>query len=127
MGEAFTRSLAIDWQRLVNKHGSVVKNAPGYIQVFMLSRFYHAGIGGSSNIIKKIIAAGFDHSAVVSIAESFRNTRAETYYRNRMGKEIAYLKSRPGDAVASVAKPQENRNGVELSKNNAVRWFQEHS
>lgn len=75
MGEAFTRSLALDWQRLVNKHGSKVKDAPGYIQVFMLSRFYHAGIGGSADIIRKIIASGYNHSSVVSIAENFRDTR----------------------------------------------------
>jgi hypothetical protein len=107
---------------LVNKHGSIVKNAPGYIQTFMLSRFYHAGIGGSNDIIKKIIAANFDHNAVISIAENFRNTRGESYYIGRMNKEIAYLKSRPGDAMPAIV------NNVAENKGAApgVQWFKEH-
>ena len=117
MGEAFTRSLAIDWERLVRQHGPAVKNAPGYIQVFMLSRFYHAGSGGSANIINKIKAAGFNYESVVSIAENFRNTRSESYYRNRMGQEIAYLRSRPGDAVPPVANATQDGKGADLSQN----------
>jgi len=128
MGEAFTRSLAIDWDRLVKQHGPAVKNAPGYIQVFMLSRFYHAGSGGSANIINKVKAAGFNHDSVVSIAENFRNTRSESYYRNRMGKEIAYLKSRPGDAVAPAGDIAQNVPGAEMNPGQSpVHWFEKNA
>ena len=128
MGEAFTRSLAIDWERLVRQHGPAVKNAPGYIQVFMLSRFYHAGSGGSIPIIKKVMASGFNHDSVVSIAENFRNTRAETYYRNRMGQEIAYLRSRPGDAAPTASDVAQNGQGTEVNQGQSpVKWFEKNA
>ncbi|MEI6711073.1 MAG: hypothetical protein WCK88_02270 [bacterium] len=94
----------------------------------MLSRFYHAGIGGSAGIIKQVIASGFNHESVISIAENFRNTRSESYYRNRMGQEIAYLRSHPADATPPVTDVAQNGQGAELSQGkSAVQWFEKNA
>jgi GDSL-like Lipase/Acylhydrolase family len=126
MWVAFTRSLSVDWKRLVNKYGDKVTKAPWYIQIIMLSRFYHDGSGGSSDIISSIIAANFDHGTTVGLLQSRRYRRSETYYRNRIDKEIAYMGKRPPDAVI---KPESSPQlaAWENAGNPSVNWFKENA
>ncbi len=119
MPTAFSRSLARDWERLIKKYPSA-KNAPGYIQTIMLSRFYHDGSGWSSDIISAMVKSNFDHATTVSLLQSRRGRRSASYYRNRIDKEVAYVGKRPPDSkpVNNPTTPQDSSGETGTNQNN---------
>jgi hypothetical protein len=107
MSLAFTRSLAIDWGRLLAQHGNAIKDAPWYVQAIMLSRFYHDGSGGSSDFIRTLqkTSPPFNHESLISLLNARINRRPEEYYGNRIRKEIAYAQKKPLDTLTIAQNP----------------------